>query len=360
MTKTTEQYKSELKTKNKKVLCISEYNKSNIKIEHSCIKCGNKWYAQPKNILRGTACPVCKRTDETKSTNKYINDLLTINNNITSIATYINATTKILHQCDKCNHIWKVSPNSVLRGNGCPKCSTIKRSKTLEQYNNELKNKSTNIKCLEPYIGYNIKILHVCKTCNHSWRTTPSHTLRDGGCPNCYRITRTKTNTDYVNELNTKYPTILNVNEYVNAITKIPHKCKTCNHEWDASPNDILSGRGCIKCSGKTYSKIAIEWINSINPNIRHAENGGEYIIPTTRYKVDGYDANTNTVYEFLGDCWHGNPDIYEKSIRCHPFSDKTAKELYDDTILRINTIKTLGYNVVYVWEHEYRLNRRK
>ena len=28
-------------------------------------------------------------------------------------------------------------------------------------------------------------------------------------------------------------------------------------------------------------------------------------------YIVDGYDSKTNTIYEFNGDFWHGNPNIY-------------------------------------------------
>jgi hypothetical protein len=34
------------------------------------------------------------------------------------------------------------------------------------------------------------------------------------------------------------------------------------------------------------------------------------------RKPVDGYDENTNTVYEYLGDYWHGNPEkFYPKDI---------------------------------------------
>lgn len=36
----------------------------------------------------------------------------------------------------------------------------------------------------------------------------------------------------------------------------------------------------------------------------------GEYYIPGVG-KVDGFCKETNTVYEFHGDYWHGNPDIF-------------------------------------------------
>ena len=62
----------------------------------------------------------------------------------------------------------------------------------------------------------------------------------------------------------------------------------------------------CSICTTCGYSKAAIKWIESISTDIRHAENFGEYSIPGTKFKVDGYDEKTNTVYEFHGCFWHG------------------------------------------------------
>ncbi len=44
---------------------------------------------------------------------------------------------------------------------------------------------------------------------------------------------------------------------------------------------------------------------------IQYALNDGEYQIPGTRYKADGYCSETNTIYEFHGDYWHGNPSKF-------------------------------------------------
>lgn len=90
---------------------------------------------------------------------------------------------------------------------------------------------------------------------------------------------------------------------------------------------------------------------------IQHAMNGGEYCIPNTRYRVDGYCSENNTVYEFHGDCFHGNPDVFAPEEYCHPFNNKTAGELYSATKHRENEIISLGYNLVVVWESDYMLN---
>ena len=49
------------------------------------------------------------------------------------------------------------------------------------------------------------------------------------------------------------------------------------------------------------HSKVALEWLlwqdsKFPEPRIRHARNAGEYCIPNSRYTVDGYDEETNSV----------------------------------------------------------------
>ena len=65
-------------------------------------------------------------------------------------------------------------------------------------------------------------------------------------------------------------------------------------------PKDTI---GVLKVAPKnTVSKISLQWLNWLSENIyiQHAMNGGEFNIPTVG-KVDGYCAQTNTVYEFQG-----------------------------------------------------------
>ena len=72
-----------------------------------------------------------------------------------------------------------------------------------------------------------------------------------------------------------------------------------------------------------------------------------------SRFKVDGYDSQTNTVYEFLGDFWHGNLEIFEsKSLNKR---NKTSYgELNERTYKRLEALKKLGNRVKYIWERDY------
>ncbi len=106
------------------------------------------------------------------------------------------------------------------------------------------------------------------------------------------------------------------------------------------------------KSSGKSNS-----WLKFIseteNVDIRQASVGGEYLIPGTKFKADGYCAETNTIYEFYGDYWHGNPKVYESEY-WNKTLNTTMGELYQKTIERENKIKELGYNIVTMWESDW------
>lgn len=122
--------------------------------------------------------------------------------------------------------------------------------------------------------------------------------------------------------------------------------------------NDVVYHDG-EDCHG--YSRKAIRWLDKIakeeNIDIIHAENGKEMRVElgeNSWFLVDGYCEKTNTVYEFHGNIWHGNPRLYEDDDTPHPYRKLTAKELYEDTIKKENTLKEMGFNLIVKWEDEW------
>jgi len=75
--------------------------------------------------------------------------------------------------------------------------------------------------------------------------------------------------------------------------------------------------------------------------------------IKSKSFYVDGFCPKTNTVYEFYGDFWHGNPKKYN-SFEINPFSKKTYGELYNLTMKREKILKTNGYKIISVWESDF------
>ena len=113
---------------------------------------------------------------------------------------------------------------------------------------------------------------------------------------------------------------------------------------------------------GKTptyYSQKSIRWLRSLerseDKSIQNAERGGELRIPIgeSYIQVDGYCKSTNTIYEFHGDFWHGNPEKYN-SEEMNSTAKKSFGELHEKTLKREELIRTLGFKLVVMWESDW------
>ena len=71
-------------------------------------------------------------------------------------------------------------------------------------------------------------------------------------------------------------------------------------------------------------------------------------------YFVDGYCPETNTVYEFLGDYYHGHICDLTKKIKNKKWRKRQPK-LLKRTQDRIKYIEEMGYHVKYIWECQYK-----
>jgi len=66
-----------------------------------------------------------------------------------------------------------------------------------------------------------------------------------------------------------------------------------------------------------------------------------------------------NKIIEFYGDFWHGNPDVFDgKEI--HPIIQIPYFEITKKDEIRINLIKSLGYDIFIIWEQKYRNNKEQ
>ena len=106
---------------------------------------------------------------------------------------------------------------------------------------------------------------------------------------------------------------------------------------------------------------MSINWLKFCekyyNIIIIHAENSGEYDIPNSRYKADGYCKETNTIFEFHGSRWHGDPLLYNKNSTI--FFGTNYGVLYENTIKKETFIKDNGYNLIVMWESKWKkINR--
>lgn len=138
------------------------------------------------------------------------------------------------------------------------------RKKTQKEYVEEVFEINPNIEVVGEYIDANTKILHRCKIDGCEWRVTPNAILRGKGCPKCAGNERYGHN-GYIKRVAEINLNIEVLGVYVNAHTSILHRCKIDGYEWFATPNGILSGGGCPKCNESRGEKAVTNWLNKNN-----------------------------------------------------------------------------------------------
>ena len=156
-----------------------------------------------------------------------------------------------------------------------------KKRKTHEEYIKEVSKINSDIEVVGKYIDAKTKILHRCKIDNYEWMATPSKILVGRGCPKCAGNMK-KTHEEYVAEARKVNPYIEVVGKYNGALTKILHKCKKDGYEWYVSPHNVLQGQSCPRCSGvERYShEEYVKRVAKVNPNV---EVLGKYIDSKTK-----------------------------------------------------------------------------
>lgn len=154
--------------------------------------------------------------------------------------------------------IQKTSLESIRRMKiGCPYC--IGRNKTTESFRIELCNLNPNIRVRGEYVDAATPIECECLIDHTVWAPTPNSLLCGQGCPECGRIASnknsTKTNQQFLFELNQTNPEVLPLQDYVQAKNPIWVMCKKCGHQWMATPDNLLHGGCCLECSSTPNEK---------------------------------------------------------------------------------------------------------
>jgi hypothetical protein len=282
-----------------------------------------------------------------------------------SLVDYKRTHSKVTIRCPTHGE-FEQTPAGHLTGWGCYACGVVNRStnkrlnagdsfidKAIAVHGNEYDYS------LVDYVNWTKKISIICPI-HREFQQSPNDHLSGYGCPMCGVISssahETKTPEQFIMDARLvhkdKYDYSLVT--YINTKTKVTILCPI-HGEFHQRPNDHLSGYGCPGCVVVGYSISCINWLESVMSSddirIQHKLNGGEYKIPESRYRVDGYCKETTTIYEYHGSHIHGNPRKYKPDDQPHPWTDKTASELYEATKQREREIVALGYNLVVMWD---------
>lgn len=347
------------------------------KIWWKCSKCGNSWSACVFNrVGHNTGCPFCcgrKVTDNNRLSLLYPNLAkewdYKKNYPIKPKDVSFGVSKKFWWKCVVCGYSWKMSVcdrTSGLHVCGCPSCSghaltdRNRFSIVCPQEVLEWDYEKNNLKPSEVSFGSNLVAWWKCAVCGHGWKTQVSSRSSGRGCPSCAN----KIVTDK-NRFSILYPNEAQEWDYNKNIGILPSdfsygsnkkvwwRCSKCGYVWKMSiASRTLGGGWCSNCSPPRASNIAQEWLKIYSGGIVK-----EYYIKELGIFTDGFDSKTNTVYEFLGNYWHGNPKMYS-SEEVNPTVNKTYGQLYKETITRFNSILKAGYTIIYIWEKDFIANK--
>lgn len=281
---------------------------------------------------------------------------------------YKGSNDKVIIICKKHGEFEQLPPTHL--NSGCGSCGreTNKRNQDLkETCKREFVSKANNIH--ENIYDYSksvyqdalSKVIVICKT-HGEFSISPNNHLRGKGCPTCgiesSRLAKLKGFDDYHPEFIKLYGDKYDYSSVLweggsKPITVI---CKK-HGEFHILPYLHKIGKECQRCSNQ-YSGISMGWLLFMEKRylteIQHARNLGEFIIPGTRFKADGYIKSSNTIFEFHGDFWHGNPKLYDKN-EINPRVGITYGELYNQTLEKSKIILDKGYNLIEIWENDWK-----
>jgi Zn finger protein HypA/HybF involved in hydrogenase expression len=208
---------------------------------------------------------------------------------------------------------------------------------------------------LVEYTGNKNKVSIKCNKCNAVFSVTPNnHLNRGSGCPICAQNQKLTTN-QFIERAQKVHGTLYDYSlvKYVQSGIKVKIFCKSCDEIFEQEPGvHIHQMSGCKKCCRHPISKAEIKWLDELK--IKQENRQIRMDLNSKKYVVDAFNPETNTIYEFLGDFWHGNPKKFDLN-RINPLNKQKYGVLYQETMDRIQLFENYGYKVVYIWESDFK-----
>jgi len=337
----------------------SVYSFSSIPIEIICKIHGSFWQRSDEHF-KGNGCPICNRRWTLES---FIEKSNVIHDGKYDYSKIIESSflgeTKLTITC-KTHGPFQQKAKDHIRNRGCNLCGRDRMKESQRLTHADFINKSKEIhgnqydysKAI--YTKTTEKTEIICFIHGSFWQTPSNHMhkILQQGCPTCAGNIRLTTN-QFIQKANDVHGNEYDYTlaEYIDSKTKIIVVCKK-HGEFHVIPSNHFKGKKCPKCKFRV-SKPETAWLDSLKipKDCRQKTllmNSGK------RYEVDAYNPETNTVYEFNGDYWHGNPAKFDGNAWNHR-NHCTFGELYQKTLTKERELILNNYNVISIWENDFK-----
>lgn len=138
-------------------------------------------------------------------------------------------------------------------------------------------------------------------------------------------------------------------------------------HKWLTS---LSNGGNLNKGYSKTSQKLFYEILNKYNiedrENVFFSTKNNEYKLNKELplvgvWMYDFTDTKNKKIIEFNGDLFHANPNIFKSYDKPNPFNNNLTSEIiWDKDNKKINTAKNNGFDVLVIWESDYKKDEKK
>lgn len=118
---------------------------------------------------------------------------------------------------------------------------------------------------------------------------------------------------------------------------------------------------GYSKISQTLFNDILKHYNNNKIDYVFYGSKNREYSIRknNVNYIYDFTDLDKRKIIEFQGDIYHGNPILFSENDVPNPYhKDKTAKDLWEFDKLKKEIANNEGFDVLTIWENNYRKNK--
>jgi len=269
-----------------------------------------------------------------------------------SLVRYMNNYTPVQITCKK-HGIFLQAPKEHLKGSQCPSCSDRKSSKSIFVAKAMVVHGKNYFYDKVKYKNNKTAVEIKCLQCGIYFIQTPQHHLRGSGCSACSKV-KPYNNVTFATAAGMNHNNKYNYKNvvYKNNKTEVEILCKE-HGTFKQRPDAHLRGVGCPKCKRRVSGKETT-WLDALGIDERQKRISlmdGTYIF------ADGFKGNT--IYEFLGDFWHGNLDRYNGND-INRVCKKTMDQLNCKTFERLEKIVASGFNVFYIWESIYDSNNKE
>lgn len=239
------------------------------------------------------------------------------------------------------------------KGDGCPKCGKRHRWSTDEFIaNSQAVHGDKYTYENTQYTGALNKTTITCKV-HGDFTTQPArHVLGKNGCPKCSVVAHL-TQEDFLQRATERFGKRYDYSlvKFVNVATPVKIICAKHGIFEQPPTYHLNSAIGCGQCSYNVSNKET-QWLDTFDMSM-NAKRNIRIDLDGRKRSVDAFDPDSNTVYEFWGDWWHGHPDFFNPDD-IHPKTKTTYGELYQQTLEKRQAILNNGYTLVEIWEHEF------